>query len=473
MLDFASEASMMIKPDRNKKELRLRIEMREKDGRLLQTILGRGALNDENQSMTCDVELKTHRNNKFITDVDRRVSEVYGLFSRRVNELGDEGASRFFDYLRGSVFLLVSIPPNARMARNMVVGQSRGKNFEPVDEIKGLVCFSLIADESKQDEALGKWTELQDSVGRHILERACVALAQGELCEALRRDGEFDLMEKYARQDTNANGYDGSAFFECKIYRAACLLKDFRDNRVDVGNAVDPPSLTFLKAACDIPASKEIELVVLAMLMIASPDRQARLLKQLERIALWMMLARPKLPLRRKRCFRIIECLRTDSELLEDNLKLSSDEKESIRQHLNEYNFGKTSSGRKLAMALLDGLNEHQARLHNQANIQPVVSTLQVEHVLPQKWEGNPSWKEEWEREDAERWLHRIGNLVLLNQKVNSKISNGAFSIKQADLGNSVYPLTRYISKQHSWDAKVVEANHFEVCRLAAEVWHL
>jgi hypothetical protein len=37
MSDFASEASMMIKPDRNKKELRLRIEMREKDGRLLQT----------------------------------------------------------------------------------------------------------------------------------------------------------------------------------------------------------------------------------------------------------------------------------------------------------------------------------------------------------------------------------------------------------------------------------------------------
>jgi hypothetical protein len=424
--------------------------------------------------MAYDVELKTRKSSNFISDVDRRISEVYGLFSKRVNELGEEGAVKFFDYLRGSVFLLVSIPPNARMARSMVVGQSRGKNFEPVDEIKGRVCFSLVADESKQDEALNKWTELQDSVGRRLLEKACLALAQGELCEALRRDGELDLMEKYARLDTYANGYDGFAFFDCKVYRAASLLKDFRENRIDFDGTVDPPSLPFLKAACDIAASKEMELVILAVLMSAqSLDVLAALLKKLERIALWMMLAKPKLPLRRKRCFSIINGLKTDPILLENSLKLSGDEKESIRRYLDESNFGKTSSGRKLAMTLLDGLNEHQARLHNQANIQPVLSTLQVEHVLPQKWEGNPSWKEEWEREDAERWLHRLGNLALLNQKVNSKISNGAFSIKQADLGNSVYPLTRYISKQKQWNTKVVEANHFEVCRLAADVWKL
>jgi hypothetical protein len=473
MAEFAHEASMMIKPDRKKKETRLRIEMREKDGQLLKLILGRGAVVDEAQNKAYDVDMSNRKKLKSLSDVDRRIVDVFGLFDKRICELGVGRALKVFDYLRGSVFLLVSIPPNARMARNMVTGQRRGKNFEPVDEFKGLVCFALVADEKVQDEVLDKWIELQDSIGRKLLETACLALAQGELCEALRRDGESDLMEKYVRQDTVTNKYDGASFFKYKIFPAASLLKDFRENRLDFGIVADPPSMPFLKAACDIPASKEIELVVLAMLMkLKSADSLAKQLKKLERVALWMMLAKPKLPLRRKRCFSIINSL-NDPDSLEDALKLSSDEKETIRSQMDEQDFGKTVSGRRLAMALLDGLNEHHARLNNQASIQAFLSTLQVEHVLPQKWDGNPSWKEEWAPNEAERWLHRIGNLALLNQKANSKISNRSFSMKRPDLGDSIYPLTRRISKYKCWDANAIETNHKEFCRLAAEVWCL
>ena len=68
----------------------------------------------------------------------------------------------------------------------------------------------------------------------------------------------------------------------------------------------------------------------------------------------------------------------------------------------------------------------------------PIEATLQLEHVLPQKYATVAAWTRKWDTDSAGEWMHRLGNLALLNQKVNAKISNGPFETKKDLLALSI-----------------------------------
>eukprot|EP00956_Cyclotella_meneghiniana_P039339 scaffold170055_cov36-Cyclotella_meneghiniana.AAC.1 len=126
------------------------------------------------------------------------------------------------------------------MARNIVMGQSKGKNTEPVDIFKGLVCFNNINDDKDQDQVLKDWNSLaDDEVGRSVLEEACVLVAQGRLGRLLRKDGEVDIFENYlekviVEKVKKNEGYDGKAFFRENVKPAAKMLRQFYDSNVDL-----------------------------------------------------------------------------------------------------------------------------------------------------------------------------------------------------------------------------------------------
>jgi len=46
-------------------------------------------------------------------------------------------------------------------------------------------------------------------------------------------------------------------------------------------------------------------------------------------------------------------------------------------------------------------------------------SQLHVDHILPQGWESVPGWNKNWTKQQAEKWLHKIGNLTLLSGRKN------------------------------------------------------
>jgi hypothetical protein len=87
--------------------------------------------------------------------------------------------------------------------------------------------------------------------------------------------------------------------------------------------------------------------------------------------------------------------------------------------------------GRRLRM-ILEALEDHRRGLTNQpknaTGEQRVVrGKLTLEHVLPQTWETNwPLLNDETEQ-SRRSMVHVLGNMTLLTQKLNSKVSNGAW----------------------------------------------
>jgi uncharacterized protein with ParB-like and HNH nuclease domain len=82
-----------------------------------------------------------------------------------------------------------------------------------------------------------------------------------------------------------------------------------------------------------------------------------------------------------------------------------------------------------------------------------------VEHVVPRKWNeqtGNPDWHD--------TWVHRLGNLVLLDQKKNSRLSNAGYTTKRARYQSALdaRPYTNNLFLRHQeFGPEAVEAQHF------------
>lgn len=56
---------------------------------------------------------------------------------------------------------------------------------------------------------------------------------------------------------------------------------------------------------------------------------------------------------------------------------------------------------------------------------------ISIEHVLPQNPKEDSEWKAKFSNEDREEWTNKLGNLILLTKRKNSKLSNLEFKDKK------------------------------------------
>ena len=95
-------------------------------------------------------------------------------------------------------------------------------------------------------------------------------------------------------------------------------------------------------------------------------------------------------------------------------------------------------------------------------------SEINLEHVLPQKPEGN------WPRfsDDAVRlYYKRIGNLCLLRATDNSTAKSASFAAKLPYYANSPYELTKQIATETEWTVARINDRQKALARIAVKTW--
>ena len=101
-----------------------------------------------------------------------------------------------------------------------------------------------------------------------------------------------------------------------------------------------------------------------------------------------------------------------------------------------------------------------------------------IEHVLPQNIGNNKSWARAWpDSAQRDKWVHRIGNLVLLTKSLNSQASNYNFEEKQkAYFGKSEvssFALTTQVLREVEWTPVVVERRQKALLQILCDKWDL
>ncbi len=108
-----------------------------------------------------------------------------------------------------------------------------------------------------------------------------------------------------------------------------------------------------------------------------------------------------------------------------------------------------------------------------------VPKNLTIEHVLPQSWARHwplPGEIDEHEEyQERNRLVHTIGNLTLVNSRLNPVLSNAPWKEKQATLKeHSILRLnhqlvTRYAAEP--WTEKTIVSRSLQMAKIVAEVW--
>jgi hypothetical protein len=95
-------------------------------------------------------------------------------------------------------------------------------------------------------------------------------------------------------------------------------------------------------------------------------------------------------------------------------------------------------------------------------------STINLEHVLPEKPEGN--WPQ-FNDDQVKLYYKRIGNLCLMRASENSGMRSEAFSVKKPVFAASPYVLTKQIADATDWTTVEITDRQKTLAGIAVKTW--
>lgn len=95
---------------------------------------------------------------------------------------------------------------------------------------------------------------------------------------------------------------------------------------------------------------------------------------------------------------------------------------------------------------------------------------VNLEHVLPKR-ASQKDWGKTFSPDERKDYLHRLGNLALLQKGPNGRIGNKPFSEKQPILKDSKFVLTSEIGDEVDWTKEAIKSRQNELAKLAIAVW--
>ena len=205
----------------------------------------------------------------------------------------------------------------------------------------------------------------------------------------------------------------------------------------------------------------------------SDPKALLRFFVDLERLAAFLMISRRQINERIDRYGKLIDAIDTGKDLYAEGspLQLTEAEEREFLKELDGDVYGQVSKRRLYILLRLDSALSDASASYDHA-------VISIEHVLPQNPPADSKWCE-WfpSKEMRAKWVHRLGNLLLLNHKKNSSASNYGFEKKKKSYfmkgGVSPFPLTSQALKETEWTLGVVERRHNELVRVLKGAWRL
>jgi len=398
-----------------------------------------------------------------IVQSHRLIAQAYRYFSERLNEIWDSagGGKTGFDRittilvaLRDRIALISAIADTERSAAAIFTSlNDRGIGLSSVDLVRSHVLQN--AHESQRESILNSWESVFQSCGKDIDAEALMRLSwvaeHGDLkTRALYKVITNDLRTKDVTQ--SYSDYSDHLMEDAAQYRKVRdgdtddpdleeYWKSLRELKFNAGYAV------FLAAArrFDVEAQRKLGNALRSLILrhnvICNLDRAA-----LESTAF--------------ACAKLISDKGTVDEAI-GCLAARSPSAAVFTEKFKELRFNKNSHGiARYLLSLLDAASGATEEV-TVAGAQRV----HVEHIYPQ----TPKAEERWKEHDV--YLTRLGNLTLLDRRLNETIKNGVFSIKLPFYKQSRLLITKSLEIFQDWNPAMIEKRQTTFGDLAAKLW--
>lgn len=364
-------------------------------------------------------------------------------------------------------FLVVVTTPDLNSAyRIFSVMNARGLDLAPTDIFKSKVIGSLDED----SDFARQWEDAEESLGSDDftdLFRDIRTIFSGERArkELLKefpeqvldsyvdnaRAGEFidDVLLPYAAAFTRTAAQDFGPGPEWRT------VNDWLKRLVRIDNKDWRPSaLWAIKHHSD------------------DPDFLAEFLRRLERVAAISLLRGEYTTPRIARYLEILRDLKAGRGLASPSLELSEHEKTEARVAIEGDVYRMQTRRARYVLLRLDELLAHGAGATYDHSV------ISIEHVLPQNPASGSHWLDDFDDATREEWVHKLGNLLLLNHRKNSQARNFEFARKKdryfkGGSGSAVFALTTQVLSYSEWTPEIVATRQRDLTGLLIDEWHL
>lgn len=380
------------------------------------------------------------------------------ILQQRIKDtfVNDADIFNFGSFLVQRCYLVVVSTPSQQSAfRIFSVMNSRGMNLLTTDIIKSDVIGKI--NEDDRDDYTDKWEEIESQLGRddfndlfgHIRMIRTKSKAKKSLQEEfykyvltdINNDTAIEFIDKVLEPYSDAYNIIRNAIYTSaeKAEEVNNILKWL--NRIDNSDWMPPAMLFYCNHKTE-------------------PDILLTFFKKLERLASYMRMTSFDINHRIERYAKLISDLQdeNDDSIYGKSIELSASEQNKFISVLNLDVYNMTGIKRNYLILRLDAFLSDGAASYK-SNI------LSIEHVLPQKVEPGSEWDIIWnDKKERTDWLNKIGNLIPLTRRHNSKAQNYDFKTKKekyfknTDAGVTSYALATDVLNYDEWTPDIVKA---------------
>lgn len=365
--------------------------------------------------------------------------------------------------------VVVSTPSQQSAFRIFSVMNSRGMNLLATDIIKSDIIGKI--NENDRDDYTEKWEEIETELGReafndlfgHIRMIKMKSKAKKSLQEEFYNFVLTDINNETAISfiDSILEPYaDAYNTIKKSSYSSTENAEKVNNilkwlNRIDNSDWLPPAMVFYCKHKND-------------------PNSLVIFFEKLERLASYMRMLSYDINRRIERYSKLLSDLQKDSgNIYGDSIELTSTEQNEFVAELNSDIYKMTGAKRNYLILRLDSFLSDGAAIYKS-------NVLSIEHVLPQTVSAGSEWEKLWSDVDERAfWLNKIGNLIPLTKRHNSKAQNYDFKTKKEkyfknnDTGVTSYSLATDVLNYSEWTPEIVKQRQKKLIGIYKKGWNL
>lgn len=204
----------------------------------------------------------------------------------------------------------------------------------------------------------------------------------------------------------------------------------------------------------------------------SNPDKLLHFFTDLERLAAGLMIQRANINGRIERYSKLLNAIESKADLYTNNspLQLTIEERDNIIEVLK----GDLYLIQRIRLFVLLRLDVALSEGYAVSKF----AIITVEHVLPQNPASNSVWLSHFPNGEHEKYVHCLGNLVLLSRKKNSEAQNFDFHKKKkcyftTETGISPFALTTQVLREEEWTPIIIERRQQNLIDVLKKLWRL
>lgn len=426
-----------------------KIELRKRDQAFFQQYIQK---DKETTSLSSDTVVKT--------DSQRLIRDNALYFIDRLNDIDESTIKTLPGVIYSLCYLVVVSTQNFDSAfRIFTVLNDRGLDLMASDIIKATAIGDVL--EEEQDDYTQKWEEAEVALGRGRFNK----LFEHIRMIIQKRKGGANLKDEY---EEIFDQIDGKTFIDEILLPYTEIYEKLVNYQVYYQN-----NPTMIKLLSLMNRIDNADWITVAMYYMYNYDnRLEEFLYRLETFASTSMILRRNYNSRMSKYSQVLKEMELDMNVFSEfsTLELSNNDRLKVIQELNgDVYTNLKDTAKRYVLLRLDSLLTTGQPFYN-------YSIITVEHVLPQNPKEGSNWLQDFD--NPEEHVHKLGNLVLLTRKKNSKAKNYDFHKKktsyfQSSSGVTSFALTSQVMQEVEWTPKVIQKRQKELIHMLTEAWGL